>query len=104
MTRNGYTSGESSGEVEIFMTEVNGGIPSGVLKETSSPDESPPPSGVEPANKLTGVTSRLDGFTTIEAEADPPVVMLPITGKTSSVKVRDFFRRRKRGNLLTNVI
>ena len=82
---------------------MNGGIPSGVLKETSSPDESPPPSGVEPANKLTGATSRLDGFTTIEAEADPPGVTLPITGNTSSVEVLNFFRLNK-GNLLTYVI
>ena len=64
----------------MFMTEVKGGTPSGGLKDTLTPVGSPPPPGVEPANRLTAVPSLLDDPTAIEAEADSPGATLPITG------------------------
>jgi len=84
------------------MVEVNEGVPSSGLNETLMPVGSPP-SGVEPADSLTVETSRPDGLIVTTAEADPPGMMLSITGLSSSVKVLNVFRLKK-GNLLTYVI
>jgi hypothetical protein len=86
----------------MFIVESNGGVPRGGPNETLMPAGSPP-SGVGPADSFTVDTSRFDGLIVTTAEADPPGMILSITGLSSSVKVLNFFRLNK-GNLLTYVI